>query len=327
MIIDYSIIKKITFGAEEIIDINGVYEFYRFNHDELNAYKNNKDENIALKTTSASNIRFSFITNSETLKFKCKFSKSSSRKFAYFDLYENNNLKGHKGSEDYSDNFIDYEFSLSDGEKHIELYFPWSVGVNIKDIVLDDNSYIKPVNRNGNILFYGDSITQGYDAHYPSLSYSNQVSRFLNMDSVNKGIGGEIFFPELLDCASDNEYDKVFIAYGTNDWNSCEYDEFINNFKSFINKANKIYCNSSIYVISPIWRVDENNEVKMKIKNYEIHNIMENICKDYKNITLINGRDLTPHYFSFFEDEYLHPNDLGFSIYANNLYKILSKKV
>ena len=48
------------------------------------------------------------------------------------------------------------------------------------------------------MLCYGDSISQGYDAVFPSLSYTNQLARHFDAYSVNQCIGGERFVPELL---------------------------------------------------------------------------------------------------------------------------------
>jgi hypothetical protein len=40
---------------------------------------------------------------------------------------------------------------------------------------------------------------------------------------------------------------------------------------------------------------------------------------------VINGVNLTPHLEEFFSDKYLHPNDLGFSVYTENLYNEILK--
>ena len=54
--------------------------------------------------------------------------------------------------------------------------------------------------------------------------------------------------------------------------------------------------------------------------------IRENI-KGIHDIIVVSGWNLVPHLPEFFEDEYLHPNDQGFSLYAENLYKQISKYI
>ena len=43
------------------------------------------------------------------------------------------------------------------------------------------------------------------------------------------------------------------------------------------------------------------------------------VCKNYKNITLIDAIDFVPHDKNFFLPDLLHPNTLGFGIYAENV--------
>ena len=102
-----------------------------------------------------------------------------------------------------------------------------------------------------------------------------------------------------------------------------DYDEFQHNCKSFMDRLTRIYKKAKIYVITPIWRGDADMETKMGIPHENIGLVIEDICKAYSNITVINGRQLTPQEPSFYWDTRLHPNDMGFLIYTNNLYKIL----
>ena len=51
------------------------------------------------------------------------------------------------------------------------------------------------VRRKYSMISYGDSITHGYDAEYPSLALSSALSRMLGADNTNKAIAGDIFFP------------------------------------------------------------------------------------------------------------------------------------
>ena len=40
-------------------------------------------------------------------------------------------------------------------------------------------------------------------------------------------------------------------------------------------------------------------------------------------VTVIDGRTLTPHLPEFYSDKVLHPNALGFGVYAENLIKAI----
>ena len=71
------------------------------------------------------------------------------------------------------------------------------------------------------LLAFGDSITQGVDVVHPSLAYAPTLARLMDADSRNKGIGGEVFFPALLEEKEDLDPDFVTVAYGSNDWSKC----------------------------------------------------------------------------------------------------------
>lgn len=324
MKLDFKKICEITFGAEEVITKDGKFEFFRFNKDEYEVYKKYKDEDFQMKTQACSNIRLSFITDSEKLKFKCEYHKGSSRTFSYFDIYEDGVLTNHVGTEDYKIGEIkEFEVALNKGEKHVEIYFPWSAKILIHSIEIDDGASIEPKKRSGEMVMYGDSVTQGYDAHYPSFSYANQLARLLDLDSINKAIGGERFFPTLVEQATKREPKVVTVSYGSNDWSGSEYDEFVSKCTKFMDNIVQTYKNSKIYVFTPIWRDDERREVRMGIKLEQIDSVIRDICKKYPQISVINGRKFVPHNTEFYEDKFLHPNDLGFSQHICNLYKAL----
>ena len=83
------------------------------------------------------------------------------------------------------------------------------------------------------------------------------------------------------------------------------------------------YPNAQVIVISPIFRADEN---LAPIGEWfsERRIMIENEAKS-RGFELISGLDLVPPLPDFFADRYLHPNDLGFTVYALNLARRLDK--
>ena len=106
-----------------------------------------------------------------------------------------------------------------DGNEHrITLYLP-AHGIGILGAVeIEDGATLRPHTYDRKMLFIGDSITQGWDSTWDSLSYANHVTRFFNAYSVIQGIGGAKYHDTTFDEAIDFEPDVVIIAYGTNDW-------------------------------------------------------------------------------------------------------------
>ena len=88
-------------------------------------------------------------------------------------------------------------FELPAGQHRVTVYFPWSAQTVVSEVHLSDGASIIPVEKNLKMLCFGDSITHGYDALYPSDKYITKIARMLDAQEYNKAIGGEIFFPKL----------------------------------------------------------------------------------------------------------------------------------
>lgn len=316
--------KAVTVGIEDIHYENGVFSFHRFTESEKIFIDNHN-------VLHPSGVKMEFKTDSKMLKIKGLTRQFlGSRSYFAFDIFENDikigsiqNLKdedacGNYAYETYELGDFSESFCLSDGEKKIKIVFPYTVVAEIKEIELTDASFISPVKQDKNIIFYGDSITQGYDALHPSKTYAYRLSEALKANMLNKALGGDHFCPDLVKAANAYNPECVIIAYGTNDWNSDEKEVIIKNSSAFLDNAMEKFPNSKIYVLSPIWRKDYTEYRKAGQFN-EIEIIIKNACENRKNVHFISGFSLVPHDENFFGDLRLHPSDNGFEHYFKNL--------
>ena len=164
-------------------------------------------------------------------------------------------------------------------------------------------------------------------AIYPSLSYVNRLGNLLDADVHNRGIGGDVFAPELAKRDDVANVDYVTIAYGTNDWSMCKLETFEANARGFFKVIQEKYPTARVFVLAPIWRGDSERETAMGRPIGDVYKLFCEYTKDYSNFTVVNGWNLIPHLYAFFHDQILHPNDQGFSLYAENLYKTIKDKV
>ncbi len=77
---------------------------------------------------------------------------------------------------------------------------------------------------------------------------------------INKGVGGEVFFPELIMGKDEYNPDCVIVAYGTNDWKRRNKEQFTKNCNEFFNKLVNKYSRAKIFAITPIWRKNHNED-------------------------------------------------------------------
>ena len=331
MRLGYDAVRAIAFGTEYIIEENDNIIFSRFSDSERQALTYGHD-----KSWSTAGVRLEFITDSQSLDISVSVKESNpeGRNFYSFDVYNNDVMIGQIKNFEESPRYPykkyplcdrHERFRLSDKTNHVCIYFPWSVQGIINGIEIDDGAEITPVIKSKKVIMYGDSITQGYDSESPSRSYASQLADYLDADVINKGIGGSVFMPELTNIKSDYAPSLITVAYGTNDWNICGYDDFEKRCRSFFNNLITNYPDTNILAIAPIWRADSDEERSFG-KFSKVAETLKNISALNKSISFINGIDFIPKDKKYYRDSYLHPNDMGFDFYINSLINELKTK-
>lgn len=327
-------IRDITCGAVRVEEKKDGFRFYRFTKEQESLYEKLRQKDLYIKTFATSGICFRFKTDSKTFAFRGVSSKGSTRSYFSFELFVNGKKAGGV------DNFVpapytqgnpktdfplgDFsaEFELPGGEKEICLYFPWSATVVLNEVALSDGASITPTGFSKKLLVFGDSITQGYDALYPSNKYVTRLAEYLGAEEINKAIGKEVYFPELSATREAFDPDYIVVAYGSNDWNYSTKEEFLYNCRTFYDNLKKNYPRVPTFIITPIWRKDQTKDRPLGSME-SVAAFLEDMAKEEGNRYIIHGAELVPSNEDLFADLRLHPNDKGFDIYFNNLLRQL----
>ena len=326
-------IKACTSGAVRIQQESDGIHFYRFTQEQEDLYKIRK-EDFYNKTFYTSGIQLRFRTNSHTLALKADVSYIASRSYFSFEIFKDNrrigtiqNFDVASGQESYIGVLLPmgaYEthVDLGEGEKEIRILLPWSMKVALQSLTLEDGASFQPVKYEKKLLSFGDSITQGYDALYPSNKYITRLAEFFQMEEHNKAIGGEIFCPALAATKEDFTPDLITVAYGTNDWRCVTQAQFRENCDGFFRNLCQNYPDTKILAIAPIWRKDTDQDVDFD--NFtDVEAEIRQVVSKYSQVTLISGYDFVPKDSQYFADLRLHPNDRGFDFYYENLIKAI----
>lgn len=213
-------------------------------------------------------------------------------------------------------------FELGEGEKEIRIVFPWSAVSMVRSLELDDGASMVPMPAGRRIVFYGDSITQGYDAKYPSGHYTVRLASFLGAEGFNKAIGADRFNPALAACRDSFEPDYILAAYGTNDWNRIGLEEFQEKCGEFYRLLSEGHPGAKIYALTPIWRKDY-RETRTLGKFWQVEDQIAETTARFPNVKLLRGFGLVPHDSRYFSDGRVHPNDDGFWEYFENLKRAI----
>ncbi len=302
-------IKSATVGATAVTaDDHGIH-FARFTDEEITAMAAlNRD--FSPRGRSTCGVRLDFHTNSRTLRFTAPAGGK-------FELLVDGLMEQAWTAD--RDKSAPMTFTLDGADHRLTLAFPsHSVGV-LAAVELDDGATFTPHTHARRFLFYGDSITQGWDSRYDTASYAWQVSTFFDANSLIRGVGGGFFHGDMF-AEADNDPDTVFVAYGVNDLHQNKTAAtFRPLVATFLDKIAARYGNRRVYVITPIWcgKVDGKAMTMPEVRTI----ITEEAAA--RGLTPIDGRSLMPPLAPLMADEWLHPNDLGFSLYAQNLIKAL----
>ena len=315
MKLSFDTIRSISVGAIRVWEENGNIRFSKGTQKQIDAWYAFEPV-LGERAETTTGIRLDLHTNSSKFAFTAAMGNR-------FEIYVNDvmmyNIMLDKDNRSFS---IDIDKSISE-ENRVTLILPSHEICVLKSVEVDDGATVKPHSFDCKLLMIGDSITQGWESGYDSLSYAYRVSRAFNAHSVIYGIGGGFFHESVLDDELDFEPDAITVAFGTNDWGRRKTLEALKkNTKEFFDKLRARYPHTLIFGISPLWRADK-DQVKPSGSFKEITDAVKEEILAHGAI-LVDGELMTPHLPEFFSDGFLHPNALGFGIYAENLVRVMN---
>ncbi len=287
-------------------------------------YYEKANESWWIRSLCPAGIKLSIQTNSRTLDLTGRI-RAGARQYAGFDVeVDNRHIGAHRiDTSDETQTLRLAEFARNH-LRRIVLTFPQSAIPEIDSITLEDGADISPIDRpNFKYLAIGDSITQGMDARGPASAYTLQISRMLNAELLNIGVGGHIYDLNALDDALPYAPEIVTVAYGTNDWRrGTTREQIAETVEQYLDRlVNTVALTAQIFLLTPIWR-EIGNESKAGGTLLQFSSSIADAASVFTGVTVVDGTTLVPNRSDLFVDG-THPNDEGFLHYAINLSRII----
>ena len=307
-------------------DEKGSLHFHRFSQSQREIYAEESPD-WGMKTQSSASATLDFITDSQYITLKFDLFPGSSQKWGSIDLYVDGVFYANRYTADLSIKLAGFE--LPAGQHRVTVYFPWSAQTVVSEVHLSDGASIIPVEKDVKLLCFGDSITQGYISKFTSLSYVNQTARALNAEVVNQGIGGYYFNEATIDeSILPYKPEIITVAYGTNDYSRYESaQEYAEHAGSYIRKMASLFPDAKLLGILPIYRNDQNHQVRKLYRNYSLDDARAILRGHYEACP--NGYVLEetgiPHISEAYAPDYLHPNEFGFSVMSQGVIRKLQE--
>lgn len=316
-------ISAVARGVVRVLEEDGLVRLCRFTREQEAFYEVTNEQHYR-RTFGTAGVVLEFDTDSRSLSLDVRCSMGSSRHWFVHSIFADGKrvgeLRGKYEQPGYADAAA--SFPLGEGTKRVQIRFPWSSCSRIRALELDDGASFVPVKKPGKVLIYGDSITQGYDAAVPENAYASCLAEYLDMDCINKAIGGEVFRPGLSEWGDDFQPDLITVAYGTNDWPRRPVAEIEENARQFLNNLRSHYPQTKIVLLAPVWR-KISDEVRHGTTFDAIAAMLNSLAAEMDNAVCIDCFSFVPHDLALYSPDGVHPNDAGFAHYTQGLLAAL----
>jgi len=318
-------IREITVGCVKIEEDEGILRFYKYTEEQMSGFGPWRKISPCTCTTG---VKFDFYTNSK----KIAISVASAGKYeiwidgvlrhalvAHEPEGEGNILVGERFEVELTD-----VFGKEKDELRVTVYLPSHYVGLINYLELDEGAYVRRYEYKRKFLIIGDSLTQGWQSEYDSLSYANRICRVFDAEAIIQGRGGSCYVPATMTKLENFDPDVVIVAYGTNDYGRIKtYEEYRKNVRDYHDRVKECYGEKKIFIISPIWRLPNPNA---SLDFCECREIIRDEAEKHGFIH-VDGATLVPPIEKGFFTDGLHLTDLGFSIFSENLIAEMMKHI
>ena len=313
MELSFAEIRSLTHGADHFTEEEDGLHFHKCTAKQEAAWKAISPEKLYRRSLQTSGVRLEMETDADSITFEAPAGDK-------YEIWLNGVFFRQIRMKELRERGETPNISLGEGKKRILFALPSHSHGVLSSFSLNGATFFRSVGYEKKMLFIGDSITQGWNSQYDTLSFAYRTATTLGADFHINGIGGAYYVPETFDRISF-EPDTVVIAYGTNDFGGTTrtVEENRANTDGFLDRVKTAYGDRRVIVLTPIWRAD---------KDAEWHRVARSCIAEAatdRGFEVVNGEWLFPHHTAFFADGFLHPNELGFSVYAERLIGYFQK--
>ena len=203
-------------ALETEIDDQGRLRFRRFSDEQVHDYGLD-GEAFPVRCRASANVTLELMTDASWIGFEYDLLPGSSQTFYSIDLFVDQVLYATRSADDFKSSGLLFE--LPEGVHRITVFMPWTAEIMIRNLAISDHTVLKKSQpKKLRILTIGDSITQGYIARHPGCTWVGKVTRDLNAEVLNWGVGAYGFYMNSLNHSAEWHPDLIILAYGTNDY-------------------------------------------------------------------------------------------------------------
>lgn len=313
--------KEIFKHCSYVEERNGLYIPRRYTDKQIEVFTqmNHPGKGYGL---GCAGMTLDFYTDASEISFQCEvLGELTYGRMDHFDVWEDGIFTETIEWDGFKR--INYQ-RRKDKESRITIYFPVLLYLGFSEFQLGNYRVVKE--EKPKLLVIGDSITHGLRGSMPSLALVPSLARSLNMDYLNTAVGGEYHRPGLTKNLPKYTPDRILIHLGTNDVNLLDPPQICE--KRIIDcyrEISECWTGVRTDVITPVWRTEFSNGSKIGEKRFAYTKFVRDqmfAVGEKFGFRVHDGLALSPNARALLAD-HCHPNDQGFTIYAQNLLPLL----
>ena len=206
--------------------------------------------------------------------------------------------------------------------RDIEIWLPYGESVDFEGLVVNADARFFPTATSDRPRYvaYGDSITHGFQASDPTLTYPSLLAVAKGWELTNLGFGCHTATADDGKLIGAVPADVITILIGFNDHlGNKPLEQYRADVAGLLRNIRAAQPNTPIWLITPLWSAEPwPTNLGLHLEDYR--KVLRKItaAADDPRLQLIEGTDLIPADPGCFTDG-VHPNDRGFRIMADQL--------
>jgi lysophospholipase L1-like esterase len=308
-------------GARHLRETVLGVELRRFSETEL-AYYEAKSHAALVRALCPAGVRLEWLTAGDRLTVSLRIGEGA-REPAYCDLTVDGLFVATLGSAKPGETLTGELCWPTDGQPHrVALHLPHMRVCGIAALAVPEDAVPAPAQPCWWAL--GDSITQGMEAHHPSLAYPAVAAAQLGLDACNFGIGGQVFDAAGLPEHAAADPALITVAYGCNDWHQ-GLDPAVAA-RDYLAALRAAYPAVPTVVLEPIWwEGKDNDDTPHPDTGYSYRDYRRRLAAvvaAFPGVATLPMAYLLPPGPAFLPDA-VHPSTAGHTVYGLNLARLL----
>jgi lysophospholipase L1-like esterase len=277
-------------------------------------------QRFAVRRDCPSGVRLRFVTDASSIRMFIRVRESAESCFAGTVRLDGTTDQLFSFRKDQGDQEITLLKFADARVRQIDVLLPHLCQIDIHEVDFGGAEKLThPSRRPCRWLAMGDSITQGFVASSPSLTYVERCAATLDAEVHNLAVGGSILHPELAINLPAGEFNLCTIAYGVCDFQeSVSPDVLARRASQFIKALFDGNPRISVVVLTPLTTQRESQRNTLGLTLADYRHAIRGTMQDHPQAQIVEGPTLMAESPDLFAD-WVHPNDTGSEKMAENL--------